>query len=95
MYAFIFLVFPSLRGKTDTDKRPHLVGLGYLKFLVPPEVVLRFIETKLRLRSWSSFYVSVDQKTYGRDGVIPLTNVVPTVAPGVTGSNQRLGPAPV
>jgi hypothetical protein len=73
----------------------YLFGLGYLKFLVPPEVVLRFIETKLRLRSWSSFYVSVDQKTYGRDGVIPLTNVVPTVAPGVTGSNQRLGPAPV
>ena len=90
-----FLCLARPRGKTDTDKWPHLVGLGYLKFLVPPDGVMRFIETKLRLRLWSSYYVSVDQKTFGRDGVIPLTNIVPAVAPGLTGSNQRLGPTPI
>ncbi|KAH6844856.1 hypothetical protein B0I37DRAFT_378494 [Chaetomium sp. MPI-CAGE-AT-0009] len=73
----------------------YVFGLGYLKFLVPPDGVLRFIEAKLRLRSWSSYYVSVDQKTYGREGVIPLTTLAPAVAPGLTGSNQRLGPTPV
>jgi glycosylphosphatidylinositol transamidase len=91
----LFFVFPRPQSKTDTDKCPYPVGLGYLKFLVPPDGVLRFIETKLRLRLWSSYYVSVDQKTFGRDGVIPLANIVPAVAPGLTGSNQRLGPTPV
>ncbi|KAK3301515.1 uncharacterized protein B0H64DRAFT_383836 [Chaetomium fimeti] len=73
----------------------YVFGLGYLKFLVPPDKVMRFIETRLKLRSWSSYYVSVDQKTYGREGVIPLTTLVPVVGPGLTGSNQRLGPTPV
>lgn len=73
----------------------YVFGLGYLKFIVPPDGVLRFIEAKLRLRSWSSYnYVSVDQKTYGREGVIPLTTVIPVIGPGLTGSNQRLGPSP-
>jgi len=47
--------------------------LGYLKFLVPPEKILRWIEGKLNLLGRLPHYVSVDQKTYGRYGsVLPL-----------------------
>lgn len=72
-----------------------LVGLGYLKIFVPPEKVLRWIEGKLNLLGRLPHYVSVDQKTYGRYGVLPSNN-----AAGATGnqtpmsylgSTQRLG----
>lgn len=47
--------------------------LGYLKFLVPPEKILRWIEGRLNLLGRLPHYVSVDQKTYGRYGsVLPL-----------------------
>ncbi|KAG4439555.1 hypothetical protein IFR05_004954 [Cadophora sp. M221] len=49
-------------------------GLGYLKFLAPPEWALRWIEGKLNLLGRLPHYVSVDQKTYGRYGVLPTTN---------------------
>ncbi|KAL3461346.1 Gaa1-like protein [Aspergillus heterothallicus] len=49
----------------------YLLGLGYLKFFVPPEKVLRWIEGKLNLLGRLPHYVSVDQKTYGRYGVLP------------------------
>jgi len=49
------------------------VGLGYLKFLAPPERALRWIEAKLNLLGRLPHYVSVDQKTYGRFGVLPST----------------------
>ncbi|CAG8954185.1 hypothetical protein HYFRA_00005805 [Hymenoscyphus fraxineus] len=49
-------------------------GLGYLKFLAPPEWALRWIEGKLNLLGRLPHYVSVDQKTYGRFGVLPTTN---------------------
>ncbi|CAL3971688.1 unnamed protein product [Diplocarpon coronariae] len=69
-------------------------GLGYLKFLAPPEWILRWIEGKLNLLGRLPHYVSVDQKTYGRYGVLPTTN--PTmggdVALGYVASSQRLGP---
>ncbi|KAE8450044.1 putative rhomboid protease [Mollisiaceae sp. DMI_Dod_QoI] len=73
-------------------------GLGYLKFLAPPDWALRWIEGKLNLLGRLPHYVSVDQKTYGRYGVLPTTN--PTLAPsgdgsismGYIGSSQRLGP---
>lgn len=76
-------------------------GLGYLKFLAPPEWALRWIEGKLNLLGRLPHYVSVDQKTYGRFGVLPTTNVsnisLPTgdrmqVEMGLVGSSQRLGP---
>ncbi|KAL6239116.1 hypothetical protein BDW75DRAFT_227467 [Aspergillus navahoensis] len=51
----------------------YLLGLGYLKVLVPPEKVLRFIEGKLNLLGRLPHYVSVDQKTYGRFGVLPTS----------------------
>lgn len=44
--------------------------LGYLKFLVPPERILRFVEGKLNLMARLPRYVSVDANTYGRYGVL-------------------------
>ncbi|KAL3480643.1 Gaa1-like protein [Aspergillus californicus] len=49
----------------------YLLGLGYLKVFVPPEKILRWIEGKLNLLGRLPHYVSVDQKTYGRFGVLP------------------------
>ena len=49
-------------------------GLGYLKILAPPEKVLRWIERKLNLLGRLPHYVSIDQKTYGRYGVLPTTS---------------------
>lgn len=49
------------------------VGLGYLKFLSPPEKALRWIETRFNLLARLPHYVSVDQKTYGRFGVLPTS----------------------
>lgn len=46
-------------------------GLGYLKILAPPEKILRWIEGKLNLLGRLPHYVSIDQKTYGRYGVLP------------------------
>ncbi|PWY88446.1 Gaa1-domain-containing protein [Aspergillus heteromorphus CBS 117.55] len=51
----------------------YLLGLGALKFFVPPEKILRWIEGKLNLLGRLPHYVSVDQKTYGRYGVLPTT----------------------
>ena len=51
---------------------------GYLRFLLPPEKVLRFIEGKLDLLGRLPYYVSVDQKTYGRFGVLPTSQASPT-----------------
>jgi hypothetical protein len=70
-----------------------------LKFLAPPEWALRWIEGKLNLLGRLPHYVSVDQKTYGRFGVLPTTNASNITLPrdgslelGLTGSTQRLGP---
>ncbi|KAJ2897847.1 rhomboid protein 2 [Zalerion maritima] len=52
----------------------YVFGLGYLKFLAPPEKALRWVEGKLNLISRVPRYVSVDQKTYGRFGVLPSSN---------------------
>lgn len=61
----------------------YLWGLGYIRFLAPSERILRWIEGKLDLLGRIPHYVSVDQKTYGRYGVLPST-----VGPG-----QRVGTA--
>lgn len=73
----------------------YLCGLGYLKFLAPPERALRWIEGRLNLLARLPRYVSVDQKTYGRFGVLPSVSSGPgsaTPAIGLVGSTQRLGP---
>ncbi|MCJ1477044.1 hypothetical protein MMC13_005715 [Lambiella insularis] len=76
----------------------YIYGLGYLKILAPPEKILRWIEGKLNLLGRVPHYVSVDQKTFGRYGVLPSS--APSSA-GIgegsvpmtfIGSTQRLGP---
>lgn len=68
-------------------------GLGYIKFLAPPEKILRWVEAKMNLLRRLPHYVSVDQKTYGRFGVLPTVSGQPgdRGAPGYEGSSQRLG----
>lgn len=66
----------------------YLWASGYIRFLVPPEKVLRFLESKLNLLGRLPHYVSVDQKTYGRYGVLPTSAPLPrSPEPGI-----RLGP---
>jgi len=77
----------------------YIFGLGYLKFLTPPERILRWIEGKMNLLGRLPHYVSVDQKTYGRYGVLPSSssslnstengNINPIT---YVASTQRLGP---
>lgn len=81
-----------------TDADDSIDGLGYLKILAPPEKVLRWIEGKLNLLGRLPHYVSMDQKTYGRYGVLPSTNPPPpttsnddSVPMSYLGSSQRLG----
>ena len=83
----------------------YLWGLGYIKFLAPNEKIIKWIEDKLNLLGRVPHYVSVDQKKYGRYGVLPSTSTprpAPTLATtnapanetplGYVGSTQRLGP---
>lgn len=88
----IFVSFPKLI--LSKLLLTQIVGLGYLKVFVPPEKVLRWIEGKLNLLGRLPHYVSVDQKTYGRYGVLPTANTAGNGnATPLTYlvSNQRLG----
>ncbi|RCI07611.1 hypothetical protein L249_1650 [Ophiocordyceps polyrhachis-furcata BCC 54312] len=69
----------------------YIFGLGYLKFLAPPERALRWIEARLNLLAVLPHYVSVDQKTYGRFGVLPSSNGSGSAVTEIVGGNQRLG----
>lgn len=60
----------------------YLWGLGYIKFLAPPEKVLRWIEGKLNLLGRIPYYVSVDQKVFGRYGILPQMGGVQQGGPG-------------
>ncbi|KAF2008186.1 rhomboid protein 2 [Amniculicola lignicola CBS 123094] len=70
----------------------YLWASGWIKFLVPHEKILRFIESKLNLLGRLPHYVSVDQKTYGRYGVLPTTAVPLGTMPRSPEQGQRLGP---
>ena len=70
----------------------YLWASGYIKFLVPPEKILRWLETKLNLLGRLPHYVSVDQKTYGRYGVLPTTSVPLSTMSRSPEPGQRLGP---
>ncbi|KKY20160.1 putative rhomboid protein 2 [Diplodia seriata] len=63
----------------------YLWGLNYIKFLAPPEKILRWIETKLNLLVRLPHYVSVDRSTFGRYGVLPSTTPLATLPTGVAG----------
>ncbi|KAF2862203.1 hypothetical protein K470DRAFT_213523 [Piedraia hortae CBS 480.64] len=69
----------------------YVWGLGYIRFLAPPDKVLRWLEARLNLLGRLPRYVSVDQKTYGRYGVLPTSsNGRPGTANG-SKPGQRLG----
>ncbi|KJZ76199.1 Rhomboid protein 2 [Hirsutella minnesotensis 3608] len=71
----------------------YFAGLGYLKYLAPPDWALRWIETRLNLLAVLPHYVSIDQKTYGRFGVLPSSNRPGgSAATELVGGTQRLGP---
>ncbi|KAI0423813.1 Gaa1-like protein [Xylaria sp. FL1042] len=70
----------------------YLFGLGYLKFLAPPEWILREIESRLNLLGRLPHYVSVDQKTYGRFGVLPTTASSSSATPMTTVLTLRRDP---
>ncbi|KAK3984948.1 putative rhomboid protein 2 [Cladorrhinum sp. PSN332] len=73
----------------------YAAGFGLLKYLAPPEKIARWIEGKLNLLGRLPHYVSIDQKTYGRFGVLPSNNAgagAGGVGLGLVGSTQRLGP---
>lgn len=94
----------SLLGHLCGAAVGYLWGLGYIRFLAPHDKILKWIEGKLNLLGRLPHYVSVDQKTYGRYGVLPSTrsgSVGPGrgtlgaangVVVGPVGSTQRLGP---
>lgn len=65
----------------------YLWGLGWIRFLAPSERILRWVEGKLDLLGRIPHYVSVDQKTYGRYGVLPTT----VGGPGGAGLGTGLG----
>ncbi|GKT39898.1 rhomboid-like protein 19 [Colletotrichum spaethianum] len=73
----------------------HLCGVlvGYL-FPEPPEKALRWVESKLNLLGRLPHYVSVDQKTYGRFGVLPTSSHAGggSAPIALVGTTQRLGP---
>lgn len=77
---------------------PVLVGLGYLKFLAPPEKIARWIEGKLNLLGRLPHYVSVDQKTAGRYTAVLPSSAVEGPSQNVLGggwlggNGVRLGP---
>jgi hypothetical protein len=87
----ILVPYVSLVGHLCGAGLGYLWASGYIKFLVPPEKILRWLETKLNLLGRLPHYVSVDQKTYGIYGVLPTTSVpLSTRSPEAGG--QRLGP---
>ncbi|KAG2024321.1 hypothetical protein GB937_003974 [Aspergillus fischeri] len=90
----IFVPNTSFLGHLSAIIIGYLLGLGYLKVFVPPEKILRWIEGKLNLLGRLPHYVSVDQKTYGRYGVLPTATAAvggerPTPL-SYLGTNQRL-----
>lgn len=91
----LFIPNTSILGHACSILIGYGFELGYLKFLIPPEKILRFIESKLNLLGRLPHYVSVDQKTFGRYGVLP-TRETPDVPVGlsVLGTAQRLGSTP-
>lgn len=80
----LFLSNP-LRTPINSPTNHHpKVGLGYLKILAPPDKILRWLEAKLNLLGRLPHYVSIDQKTYGRYGVLPSSTVTSSSAPTAT-----------
>ncbi|KAL9110130.1 MAG: hypothetical protein Q9227_005324 [Pyrenula ochraceoflavens] len=93
----IFIPHTSFWGHLAGCAVGYAYGLGYLKVLAPPDRVLRWVEGKGNLLGRVPHYVSLDQKTYGRYGVLPTSNSGGAGPSGGsvqswTGGSQRLGP---
>lgn len=94
----LFLVLITALLVPHTSLLGHLLGVamgfawgfGYLKFLVPPEKITRWIEEKMNLLGRVPWYVSVDQKTFGRYGI--LDNSANGNGGTELGPGRRLGP---
>lgn len=72
--SFVGILPPtSLIGHLAGALMGYLWGAGWIKFLAPPEKVLRWVEGKLNLLGRIPHYVSVDQKVFGRYGILPQT----------------------
>ena len=69
-------------------------GLGYVKYIAPPDWILRWIEGRFNLLVILPHYVNIDKTTYGRFGVLPSTSRAggSPAATELVGSTQRLGP---
>ncbi|KAI9888704.1 MAG: putative rhomboid protease [Vezdaea aestivalis] len=74
VFVSLLLSTTSLLGHLCATGVGYLYGLGYLKFMAPPEKILRWFESKLNLLGRLPHYVSVDQKTFGRYGILPSTS---------------------
>lgn len=84
------LVFPQSPRVANVRS---VAGLGYIKYLAPPEWALRWVESRLNLLAVLPHYVSIDQKTFGRFGVLPSSNRAGgSAATELVGGTQRLGP---
>ncbi|KAI0016362.1 Gaa1-like protein [Xylariomycetidae sp. FL0641] len=82
----------SLMGHLCGVGTGYLFGLGYLKVLAPPEKALRWVEGRLNLLGRLPHYVSVDQKTYGRFGVLPTSSSSSGTTPVSTALLMRRDP---
>jgi predicted small secreted protein len=61
----------SLFGHLCAAAMGYAWGAGFLKFLIPPEKILRWVEETFQLRQrLPGSYVSVERMTYGRYGVL-------------------------
>lgn len=83
----------SLLGHLAGAAVGYLWGLGYIRFLAPPDGILKWIEGKLDLLGRLPHFVSVDQKTYGRYGVLPSTRSPSGRTAGVGPGRGTLSPA--
>ncbi|KAF1808494.1 hypothetical protein P152DRAFT_443767 [Eremomyces bilateralis CBS 781.70] len=85
MVVVVTFIVPntSLLGHLCGAGMGYLWGLNYIRFLLPPDGIVRFLEDKLDLLRRLPHYVSLDQKTYGRFGVLPSTASGVTVGSAV------------
>ncbi|KAI1940137.1 Glycosyl phosphatidyl inositol protein transamidase complex subunit [Ophidiomyces ophidiicola] len=92
VFVYALVANTSFLGHLCGVSVGYVLGLGYLKILFPPEKILRWFEGKLNLLGILPHYVSVDQKTYGRYGILPTGGSAGNqgVAMGYFGSTQRL-----
>jgi hypothetical protein len=83
----------SLLGHLSALATGYLFAFGYLSLLSPSDRILRWIENKILEYGRPPYYISVDQKAYGRGGVLPMASSAEEggIDIGFHGQGQRLG----